>query len=247
MGEEVINEILGRVSRFASFMGVSRGELRAYTSLLINGKMSARELSDNLGISYTKIYSLLNKLEMRGWIRKVESKPNRYEAVSVREVWAKIKGSLTDRLNQFEKEFIDPLSSVLAAPSYTVSTISGGKVMEVLTQLLYTPSNRYLIAFSSNRVINDEVVKGVVNASYRGETKVIVTKDVSADRLKGVNVRVMDSMFGSGVITRGTILLMIESSPTVLGIMSSHQYLVEIGTVYFEYLWSRASEVRSSS
>ena len=247
MGEDIINEILGRVSKFASFMGVSKGELRAYSSLLINGKMTARELSDNLGISYTKIYSLLSKLENRGWIRRVETKPSRYEAVSVREVWTKIKGTLMDRLTQFEKEFIDPLSSVLTAPSYAVSTISGQKVLEVMTQVLYQPSNKYLVALSSERVVNDEVLKGILNASYRGETRVIATPNVPLEKLSGVEVRIMDSMFGSGLITRNTILLMVDTSPSVLGIMSNHQYLVEIGTVYFEYLWDKARDPRPKS
>ncbi|MEM3863613.1 MAG: helix-turn-helix domain-containing protein [Metallosphaera sp.] len=81
MSRDLVDDILGRVSKFASILGISRSELKIYSTLLLDGRSNARDLSRKLNISYTKIYSILNKLEDRGWIRKIGKRPVTYEEV----------------------------------------------------------------------------------------------------------------------------------------------------------------------
>ncbi|MEM3245061.1 MAG: helix-turn-helix domain-containing protein, partial [Metallosphaera sp.] len=124
MSRDLVDDILGRVSKFASILGISRSELKIYSTLLLDGRSNARDLSRKLNISYTKIYSILNKLEDRGWIRKIGKRPVTYEAVSLRDLWSNIKRILELKVNEFEKEFIEPLSSMIDSTSaYTVVVV----------------------------------------------------------------------------------------------------------------------------
>jgi len=146
MSQDILDELLARVSKFASVLGISRAELKVYSALLLNGQSNARKLSDELNISYTKIYSILNKLEERGWIRKLGKKPVVYEAVSLRDLWSNIKKMLEFKVDQFEKEFIEPLSSLMGSTAaYTVMMIPQHDLKRTIVNLLGEPSKKYLV------------------------------------------------------------------------------------------------------
>ncbi|MEM3758155.1 MAG: helix-turn-helix domain-containing protein, partial [Saccharolobus sp.] len=105
MSFELLEETISRVSKFASIFGISKTELKIYSYLLIYGRATAREISVKLGMPYTKVYSILSKLEGRGWIIKIDKRPAIYEAIPLKEVWAKIKVTFQERINDFEKQF----------------------------------------------------------------------------------------------------------------------------------------------
>jgi len=234
--------LLARVSKFASVLGISRAELKVYSALLLNGQSNARKLSDELNISYTKIYSILNKLEERGWIRKLGKKPVVYEAVSLRDLWSNIKKMLEFKVDQFEKEFIEPLSSLMGSTAaYTVMMIPQHDLKRTIVNLLGEPSKKYLVAISFKELMDQELIQLIKAKSYVAEVKLIAQRDIRVEE-GGIEQRHLDNMFGSGIVTSSSVLLIIKSNDRLTGIISNHRYLVDIAVVYFDHLWEQASK-----
>lgn len=82
MSTQIIDEIVNKISKYASVLGVTKTELKIYLMLLNKGKCTAKELSDIINIPYTKVYGILSRLEKRGWIKKdSKKKPDRKSVV----------------------------------------------------------------------------------------------------------------------------------------------------------------------
>jgi len=236
MTENLVDDLLSRVSRFASVLGISRTELRIYSTLLLEGQMSAREISEKLGISYTKVYSILTKLEERGWIRRPGKKPAFYNAIPIRDLWSNIKKLLENRIDEFEKEFIEPLSAILSSSStYNIIVISSTDLKKTIFDLLNEASSRYLIAISYPEILTREILDVIYTKSFTNEVKLIVPSSVNIEKIP--NVKKADNMFGSGIITSSAVLLIIKNNDRLSGLLSNHKYFVDIATVYFNHLW----------
>jgi len=243
-----IEELINKVARFSSVLGISRSELKVYALLLLYGKMTAKDLATKMNISYNKVYPILLKLEVRGWVRRIGSKPALFEAVDLREVWSNIKRLIQDRIEQFEKEFIEPLASMLSASTYNIIIIPQNKLLQITIQMLNTPSSKYLIAISYNELCEKEIIDRIHTLGLSKEVKIIASKEI-ASCFKEFNIkpRYMDSIFGSGIIIDDGVLLVIKQHNDLAGIYSDHGYLVEIARVYFEYLWNKSQNLNSST
>ncbi len=237
MSNQLLDEMISRISKFASIFGISRSELKVYAFLLLNGKSTARDTSEKLNMSYTKVYSILSRLEGRGWIVKIARRPTLYEAVPVKEVWLSIKGVISAKLDQLEKEFIDPLSAFTFSSPYTVIIVPSRDIINAIKEYLNEKSQKYLIAISYQELLTEQVLELVKAASIKGETKIILSKGVKFPEIPSVKVKVTDNMFGSGVINSSSMLLIVKSGDSLMGLSSSHKYFVDIATVYFNYLW----------
>ena len=63
-------------------IGLTGYEIKAFTSLLKTGEITASELSQQCNVPYSKIYEVLGMLEEKGWIGSDESRPTKYFAKS---------------------------------------------------------------------------------------------------------------------------------------------------------------------
>ncbi|MCY0850553.1 TrmB family transcriptional regulator [Sulfuracidifex metallicus] len=237
MSNQLLDEMISRISKFASIFGISRSELKVYAFLLLNGKSTARDISEKLEMSYTKVYSILARLEGRGWITKIARRPTLYEAVPVKEVWINIKGVISAKLEQLERDFIDPLSTFTFSSPYTVIIVPSKDIISAMREYLSESSQRYLIAISYPELLTEQVVELIKANSVKGDTKLIISKSIPFPDVPSIKVKKIDSMFGSGVITSSSMLLIVKSGETLLGLSSSHNYFIEIATVYFNHLW----------
>ncbi|BCU67227.1 transcriptional regulator [Sulfolobales archaeon HS-7] len=239
MKSSAIDDIIDKVSKMATPFGISKSELKTYSTLLLYGTLTAREIASKLGISYTKVYPILTKLESRGWIHKIHGKPVKYEAYPLRDVWIKIKKNIEERMELLEKQFIEPLSAVLATPSpfYSVFVISGEQVKTEMIRLLSEAKGKVMIAISNRELLSKELRSIIESLIFKADVRVLACDGLE---IKGADYRNLSSMFGSGVITNQGVLLIVKSGETQIGLLSNHQYFVEIASVYFEYLWNQA-------
>ena len=72
-------------------VGLTEYEAKAYLSLLRDHLNSATKLSEKSGVPRTKIYSVLESLEAKGWIRIYSGIPLLFRAVDPRDVFEKVK------------------------------------------------------------------------------------------------------------------------------------------------------------
>lgn len=235
-----LDEMLSRVSRFAAILGISRTDLKIYSLLLLEGQMNARDISEKLGISYTKIYTLLSKLEEKGWIKRIGRKPALYEAVPLRDLWANIKKDIEIKIDEFEKNFIEPLSFMLSNSStYIVTMIPQQKLKSTLFEIM-SSSSKIMIAISFPEILTPDVLDLIKVKAYNSEIKLIIQDGVKLDKISGVEMRKLSNMFGSGIITSSAVLLILKNAGKLSGLFSNHKYIVEIASVYFNHLWEQA-------
>lgn len=240
MEDNQIEELLSRVSRFASVLGISRTDLKIYSVLLLEGQMSARDLSEKLGISYTKIYTILSRLEEKGWIRRLGKKPALYEAVPLRDLWSNIKKLIETKIAEFEKNFIEPLSSMLSNSStYTVTMIPQSRLKSTLFELIDS-SNKLMIVISFPELLENDLLEFIKVKAYNAEIKLLLQENIQIEKISGMNVKRLANMFGSGVITSSAVLLILKNADKLSGLFSNHKYIVDIASVYFNHLWEQA-------
>ena len=72
-------------------LGLSINESRAYISLLENGKIGAGEVSKFSGVSYSRIYEVLDSLEQKGLVKIVPEKTKKFVSASPGELLDIIK------------------------------------------------------------------------------------------------------------------------------------------------------------
>ncbi|QGA54786.1 TrmB family transcriptional regulator [Sulfolobus sp. E5-1-F] len=239
MSSELLEETISRVSKFASVFGISKSELKVYSYLLIYGRATAREVSNKLSLPYTKVYNILSKLEGRGWVIKIDKRPAVYEAIPLRDVWNKIKITFQEKLDEFEKQFIEPISTIFSSNmAYNIVVIPRDNIMDSALRLLKDYSKMYLVAISYQEFVRSDIIDILKANSLKAETKIIVDKSVNFPEIASVQVKRAQSLFGSGIITSDSILLIIKNNDVLTGLFSNHKYLIDIGTVYFNHLWS---------
>jgi sugar-specific transcriptional regulator TrmB len=243
VAENFIEDILSRVSRFASILGISKSELRIYATLLLEGQMTARQISDKLEISYTKVYSILTKLEERGWIRKTGKKPSYYYAIPIRDLWANIKNLLEEKINEFEKQFIEPISAMLSSSSsYTIMVIPTVDLKKTIFEILNENSKRYYVVLSYPELVTNDVIELLSTKVFNSEVRLLVPSSVSVSKIPPESIKRSDNMFGSGIITSSSVLLIVKNNDRLSGILSNHKYFVDIATVYFNHIWESSSK-----
>ena len=91
-------------------LGLTEYEARAYLGLLNDHMNSAAQLSKKSGVPRTRIYSTLESLEAKGWIRIYSGVPLLFKAVDPRKVLEKIKKE--------QDEFLDIVRSELKAEAF---------------------------------------------------------------------------------------------------------------------------------
>lgn len=239
-----IDDILAKLGNIARAFGISRNELKLYFILLLNGKMTAREVSDAMNISYTKIYPVLTKLEGRGWITRIGKRPSYYIANPIRDVWENVKKNILENLEKVERDIILPISVLLSSQTsiYNIALVQQDNLIKTIKQVLSENSSKFYLAISFLELLKDDLIRFLEINSYKNDVRIIATKNIKIDS-RVLHVRYLDAMFGSGIITTNSILLIIKTQGNMLlGMYSNHAYFVEIGKVYFEYLWEKADK-----
>ncbi len=80
-------------------VGLTEYEARAYLGLLSDHLNTATKLSEKTGVPRTKIYSVLETLAFKGWIKIYSGIPLLFKAVNPQEVFERIKKEYTDFLD----------------------------------------------------------------------------------------------------------------------------------------------------
>ncbi|HEY7268649.1 MAG TPA: helix-turn-helix domain-containing protein, partial [Dehalococcoidia bacterium] len=102
-----------------SGLGFSESEARAYTQLLISGPATGYQLAREAGIARPNIYPILDRLEARGAIIRIETEGggSRYEALPVARMLERIAGETRRRLSGAEAAFASLQSRSQASES----------------------------------------------------------------------------------------------------------------------------------
>jgi sugar-specific transcriptional regulator TrmB len=248
--------ISDRTRRALQDFGLTDYEMKAYTSLLEYGVMTASQISASSKVPYSKIYEVLGSLERKGWVESNSGRPSKYypkppvEALEITKLRLESAMKDNERLIISELQPLYEKKEVHERPDIWIvrgeSNILA-KIRETLNRsqkelLIATPVLPESLARMLNPILTHLKGQGV-------KIMVMTAKAASHNILKTLTnvdeVRVRDQMFGGGLISDGkeVILLLSEEEKPTLAVWSIHVGLAKIAQTYFEYLWKNAKSL----
>jgi len=263
MSTPVISE---RVEKALREIGLTEYECQAYLSLLHQGEDTAEIISQLSNIPYTKVYSVLESLEERGWVEHGGGRPRRYYPRSPIDALRSEQISLESRFEENQSIVLEELQplyekrEIKEIPEIWIvrgETNSFNKILDLVTKarkeiMLAIPT----LPEEQLPDIPDFSVKvfGFLNSLMDSEIKVkILTTDemrpvIDVGDLGVAEIRICDNMFGGGVVIDGkeTILFLdlVHPSGPDTAIWSDHETLTGIAKIYFEHMWDNAEPLR---
>ncbi len=247
-----------KAKRAMEVIGLTSYEIKAYTTLLTEGSLTAQELSARSGVPYSKIYEVLGKLEEKGWIESDNSRPTKFYPRSPATALESMRMRIESEMKEAESVIMSELmplynkSGIKERPEIWV--LRGlynivAKVKEVILAsekelLIALPAVASSISKQMQPLLRELKDKGVRIA-------IIAAESTSEDILKALSrvadVRLKDSMFGGGVISDSKQVILLLASERLsnepLAILAEHTGLASFAREYFNYLWQDAKQI----
>lgn len=238
---------LGEASRMLRLLGLGEREVAIYLALVERGPLTARELSEALGIPYTKVYLHLRRLEESGLVAGEAARPHRYRARPPSEVYRLLVSKASEAL-RIAKGIFDGLQAIYearhpdATPTFLTLLRGAERVREMVKEVLTSAEGEAYLALPFRELATYDLLAVLETESRRIPIKVLITEGLSGilQLPPRVEVRALAEMFGGGVIGSAAVLY-VRYGDDVAGIYSNERYLIEIARTYFRHLWDRAS------
>ncbi|MEM0021147.1 MAG: helix-turn-helix domain-containing protein [Fervidicoccaceae archaeon] len=245
---DLISAEIGSMTKLLHLMGLGKREINIYLYLLTTGPSTAREIAQSLSIPYSKAYDSLSKLERLGWVLRGEGRPRKFYSVSIKEIWEETKRNIETRMLEIEEKLIPLIERVASAqsPLFKIVLIGEEEIHRSFKKMLEWKGKEISIAIAHQELLEEEILE-LISALWGERARILLTRDVLESlrgqvKLKETKLRVIKEMFGSGIIGGG-IMLVFRNGGRLSGLWSDHAYFVDLGRVYFEYLWSQSRDV----
>lgn len=234
-------------------LGLTDYEIKAYLALLMYGPFTAKELSIRANLPYSRIYNVLNQLNMKGWTNKNEERPKKFiakppdEAVQTSRL--RQENSLKNATLAVVQE-LKPLfkeSSIQERPNIWI--LRGREnIQSQMKETLYQTEEEAMIALPE--VSYALIMKTLNRIRKKGVEIKIITVDTTSQsiitKLFSVgSVRIKEKMFGGGIISdRQRVILLLGSykNSEELAIWSDHLGVIDLAREYFNFLWKEAKK-----
>lgn len=230
-------------------IGLTETESKVYIALL-GGASDAKMLSKVARVPYSKIHSLLRRLEEKGMAKEKGGRPTLYEGTEPREALDRYQKRLTEDLASRVAKAEGAIQAVVMVGETEKPDIWIIKGQEEILRRAYEALNG---AKEGVKLALPAVPEPALAAflpiltrlrAGKVSLKLLLPKDVSKEVLgrlgEQAEIRLRDRMFGGGLIVDDREALIVigrEGSNLNLAIWSSHLGLVDLAKTYFDYLW----------
>ena len=243
-------------------IGLTGYEIKAFTSLLKTGEITASELSQQCNVPYSKIYEVLGMLEEKGWIGSDESRPTKYFAKSPNSALQTTKQRAEEAFAINQKVILNDLnpiykkSGTAERPDIWVLTGTMNIVTKIL-EMIDMCREEVLIAIPK---AGEELVKQALPKLRHLHDKGVKITILTSDRfdknvIKGLTrlatVKVKKGLFGGGIISdKHNVVILLgpeishSNASEIIAICTDHAELSGFATEYFEYLLKDVSKVK---
>jgi len=236
-------------------IGLTEYESLAYLALVRSGELTAREVSELTSIPYSKVYSVLDNLEMQGWIEIKGGRPRQYYPRSPVEALRAERLRLENRFDQHRERIVAELQPlyerreikekpeiwIIRGAENIASNFKealGRVKRELMVALPWIPAELLQTIFPSIELLRDKRIDILLLTTKKALPSVENYLTYIAE------VKVRDEMFGGGIIADGkeVFLLLGQSAAErqTLALWSDHIGLTMIAKIYFEHLWNTA-------
>jgi len=243
-------------------IGLTGYEIKAFTSLLKTGEITASELSQQSNVPYSKIYEVLGILEEKGWVGSDESRPTKYFAKSPNSALQTTKQRAEEDFARNQKVILNDLnpiykkSGTAERPDIWVLTGTMNIVTKIL-EMIDTCREEVLIAIPK---AGEELVKQALPKLRHLHDKGVKITILTSDRfdkkdIKGLarlaTVKIKKGLFGGGLISdKHNVVILLgpeishSNASEIIAICTDHAELSGFAREYFEYLLKDALKVK---
>lgn len=239
-------------------LGLTEYEIYAYLTLVQHGELSAGAVSKQTSIPYSKVYSVLENLERKGWVELGSGRPKLYYPRSPSEA---MRAEITKQENKMRE--LETLIVSELQPAYEKREIRekpeiwiirgeeniSAKIREILKKvdrelvvaLPMVPKGVFTSLIPSLNVLMDRKV------SILFLTTPEALKQLPPNIPNLAETRTREDMFGGGILIDASEAILFLGrtglAQTMLAIWSDHTSLTQIAKVYFQHLWETARPV----
>ncbi len=234
-------------------LGLTDYEIKAYLALLMYGPFTAKELSIRTNLPYSRIYNVLNQLNMKGWTNKNEERPKKFIAKPPDEAVQTSRLRQENSLKNATLAVIQELKPLFKEPSIqerpNIWILKGREnIHSQMKETLYQTEEEAMIALPE--VSYALIMKTLNRIRKKGVEIKIITVDTASQsiitKLFSVgSVRIKEKMFGGGIISdrqRVILLLGSDKNSEELAIWSDHLGVIDLAREYFNFLWKEAKK-----
>jgi sugar-specific transcriptional regulator TrmB len=233
-----------RLLKALSLAGLSKRDLTAYILLLTRGPLTAAQLAREMNIPLTKAYLTASRLTKTGLASSRGRRPATYVAAPPREAWLRLKSRLLEEISYVEEKLIPALETMASnAAAYNVFVLGPDSIENTARQIVLRGVSPLRVAVAFKEMAAPGIIEVLRETSHRRSTRILVAEEARGpwiEELEGAEIRYTENMFGGGFIGE-EVLLVIRGGRGLSGLWSSHEYFVSIATIYFDHLWSTAS------
>jgi len=248
-------------------IGLTDYEISIYISLVSEGPMDARKLSEVSGVPYSRIYNILSILEKEKSfiLKEEESRPSKYHAKSPDEALLLAK---QDLLKSYEEDSnliireLNPIYQNKKSPIKIALYVHRGRdsCFNALLTLFKQAKNSISFASPDLEFLKDcyEAIKkararGVIEIQLLVEEKSVKDssyKEILTKYTEIAEVRVRDQIFGNGIVIDGgkeAYLIFSQQffeKTSYFGIVTDHIAFGPAATYYFSYLYNTAKKIK---
>lgn len=235
-------------------LGLTAYESKAYLMLVREGVSSAHEIAQKSGVPYGKIYPTLASLEIKGFLRKYASSPQRFVAVEPKIVFEAVQNRKEQELKHWQQGAHRLLQSIgeLAErksqePLERIRVIEGYKNYLNLSVTLHDKAKSEWRTISRIPLYQPHL-DAYQRCVHRGVQVRVLTqitpenkKNVAAWKKTGVELRALEELPGRfSVMDNSNVVIRISGEGKYLALWIQSQSLAKSSQNYFDYLWKKA-------
>jgi len=247
--------VSARAEKALRDIGLTEYESMAYLALVRAGELTAGQISENTTIPYSKVYSVLDSLDKKGWVEVKGGRPRQYYPKSPVEALGAERLRMENLFDGYREILVGELQ-----PLYERREIKekpeiwiirgqeniGSKMREALNDV----KRELLVALPEIDPQRFEAIFPFLEQMRDKKIRInLLTTEEAVSSMESylvhmAEVRVREEMFGGGLVVDGqeTFLFLSEgnSEKKYLAIWSDHIGLTMVSRGYFEYLWNTA-------
>lgn len=250
-----------KVEKSLREIGLTEYERLAYIALVRYGELTAGQVSEHTTIPYSKVYSVLDSLDRKGWIEIKGGRPRLYYPRPPVEALEAERLRKENRFEQFREAVVSELQplyerrDVKEKPEIWI--IRGVEnIASAIREIPQKVQRELMLALPEIQPELATIVLPTLELlrDKRVDIHLLTTSDLVASLENHIahvaEIRVKKEMFGGGVVIDGRETLLFLGRDVTeeqnLAIWSDHVGLTMIAKIYFEQLWDTAEPVEKA-
>lgn len=225
--------------------GLSEYESKAYTALVSAGTTSTvTELSQICDVPRSNLYSVLERLNRKGFVETQGGRPQLFKALGPKEVLREVEKEKRKELEEAKENAMKKLEKLKGEENMeTVPALVWGikgydSVIRKMKEIINRSKKSILMNTPDADILNEEIYEELEKAKERGvKIKISIEEGEDIEKIKKIAlVRTRDRIHGIDIVSDGDEVLLAPQLPAVGAWLDNSQMALHVKN-FLEVLW----------